>query len=75
MKRVVRFTDVNEIEEFVNCARKVKQEVIASKQNFSYQVDAASLLGMMLLLGEKITIEFVDTTDEFNGVLSKYAVK
>ena len=75
MKRVVRFTDVNEIEEFVNCVRKVKQEVIASKQNFSYQVDAASLLGMMLLLGEKITIEFVDTTDEFNGVLSKYAVK
>ena len=39
------------------------------------QVDAASMLGMMTLLGTTIIVEYADSTDELNYVLLNMLVK
>lgn len=74
MKRVIKLPDAEAIEEFVNCSRKSNKYINVSKQNFNYQVDAASMLGMMTLLGTTIIVEYADSTDELNYVFSKCAV-
>ena len=74
MKRVIKLPDSEAIEEFVNCSRKSNKYINVLKQNFNYQVDAASMLGMMTLLGTTIIVEYADSTDELNYVLAKYAV-
>ena len=74
MERVIKLPDAEAIKEFVNCSRKSNTYIDVSKQNFNYHVDAASMLGMMTLLGMAIIVEYADSTDELNYVLSKYAV-
>ena len=74
MKRVIKLPDAEAIKEFVNCSRKSNKYIDVSKQNFNYHVDAASMLGMMTLHGLTIIVEYADSTDELNYVLSKYAV-
>ena len=74
MERVIKLPDSEAIKEFVNCSRKSNKYIDVSKQNFNYHVDAASMLGMMTLLGMTIIVEYADSTDELNYVLSKYAV-
>ena len=74
MKGVIRLPDGEAMEEFVSCSRKSNKYINVSKQNFNYQVDAASMLGMMTLLGTAIIVEYADSTDELSYVLSKYAV-
>ena len=74
MERVIKLPDAEAIKEFVKCSRKSNKYINVSKQNFNYQVDAASILGMMTLLGTTIIVEYADSTDELNYVLSKYAV-
>lgn len=74
MSEIIKLPNLEAVQEFVKNAEATGENVLVSKVGFKYQVDGASFLGMMAVMGEIIKVECMGESARFNEVLKKYCV-
>ena len=57
MSEIIKLPNLEAVQEFVKNAEATGENVIVSKVGFKYQVDGASFLGMMAVMGEIIKVD------------------
>lgn len=74
MERIINLPSVDAINEFVKSAGESSEMVLVSKEGYKFQIDGASLLGMMTLLGENIIVKCMGSADGLAGIFARYSV-
>lgn len=74
MNEIIKLPNVEAVQDFVKNAEETGESVIVSKIGFKYQIDGASIVGMMSVIGEKIKVECMCESMKFNEMLKKYYV-
>ena len=74
MKRVILLSNVNDVKEFVSKAKELESPVLVSKEGFAVQLDGASIMGMMSLIGSKIVVDYEKESESFNQILNRKQV-
>ena len=50
------------------------ESVLVSKVGFKYQIDGASIMGMIAVMGEKIKVDYMGESGKFLEILKKYNI-
>lgn len=74
MNEIIKLPNVEAVQDFVKNAEETGESVIVSKIGFKYQIDGASIVGMMSVIGEKIKVECMCESMKFKEMLKKYYV-
>lgn len=74
MERIINLPNAEAIREFVDVAGKNEDAVLVAKEGYKFQIDGASILGMMAVIGQNIKVSFLGSNDRFNGILERYSV-
>lgn len=74
MSKIIKLPNLEAVKEFVKNAEELGESVLVSKVGFKYQIDGASILGMMAIMGEKIKVDYMGESGKFQEILKKYKV-
>jgi hypothetical protein len=74
MNKIIKLPDVESVQEFVNVAEATGESILVSKEGFKYQVDGASIMGMIAVMGERLKVEYRSESHRLNEMLEKYCV-
>lgn len=74
MEKVINLPNVDAITEFVNKARETGDTVLVSKEGYNYQIDGASILGMMAVIGANIRVKCLGNSESFTKLFERYAI-
>ena len=74
MKRMIWLSSVEDVQEFVSYAKELEQPVFVSKEGFAFQLDGASVMGLMALIGSKVIVTYEKATEKFLQLLEKKQV-
>jgi hypothetical protein len=72
MNKTIQLPNVEAVQEFVNVAEATGESILVSKEGFRYQVDGASIMGMLAVMGERLRVEYVSESRRFRDMLEKY---
>jgi hypothetical protein len=72
MNRTIKLPNVEAVQEFVNVAEATGESILVSKEGFKYQVDGASIMGMLAVMGEILKVEYRSESRRFHEMLEKY---
>lgn len=72
-KKIIKLTDVDEVQDFVRAAGKCDFDIDVSYQRIV--IDAKSILGVMGLgMSKELTVKYGGEDMEFENVLNKYTI-
>ena len=54
--------------------KELDQPVFVSKEGFAFQLDGASIMGLMALIGSKIIVSYEKATEKFLQLLDRKQV-
>ena len=74
MNEIIELPNIVALQDFVKNAEETGESVLVSKEGFKYQIDGASIMAMIALVGEKLKDEYMSESDSFNNMLKKYTV-
>lgn len=74
MKRMIQLSSVDDVQEFVGYAKELEQPVFVSKEGFAFQLDGASIMGLMALIGSRIIVSYEKATEKFLQLLERKQV-
>ena len=74
MNEIIKLPNIEAVQDFVKNAEETGESVLVSKEGFKYQIDGASIMAMISLVGEKLKVEYMSESDSFNNMLKKYTV-
>jgi len=74
MEKIINLPNAEAVREFVDDARMVDDIVLVSKEGYRMQIDGASILGMMSVIGVNIRVSLMSGFDCFKGIFEKYGV-
>ena len=74
MSKIIKLPNLEAIKEFVKNADELGESVLVSKVGFKYQIDGASIMGMMAVMGEKIKVDYMGESVKFLEILKKYNI-
>ena len=74
MSKIIKLPNLEAIKEFVKNAEELGESVLVSKVGFKYQIDGASIMGMIAVMGEKIKVDYMGESGKFLEILKKYNI-
>lgn len=74
MNEIIKLPNLEAVQDFVKNAEATGESVLVSKVGFKYQIDGASIIGMLAVMGEKIKVEYMSESMNFKEMLKKYYV-
>ena len=74
MQKMIQLSSIDDVKEFVNNAKELDQPVFVSKEGFAFQLDGASIMGLMALIGSKIIVSYEKATEKFLQLLDRKQV-
>lgn len=74
MNEIIELPNLEAVQDFVKNAEATGESVLVSKVGFKYQIDGASIMGMLAVMGEKIKVEYMSESMKFKEMLKKYYV-
>lgn len=74
MQKMIRLSSIDDVKEFVNNVKELDQPVFVSKEGFAFQLDGASIMGLMALIGSKIIVSYEKATEKFLQLLDRKQV-
>lgn len=74
MSKIIKLPNLEAVKEFVKNAEELGESVLVSKVGFKYQIDGASIMGMIAVMGEKIKVDYMDESGKFLEILKKYNI-
>ena len=73
MEKKIYLPNFEAVKHFVRESEASHDTVIVTKEGFKYQIDGASLLGMMNVIGAKLIVNYYGHSNQFLRVLEQYA--
>ena len=74
MQKMIQLSSIDDVKEFVNNVKELDQPVFVSKEGFAFQLDGASIMGLMALIGSKIIVSYEKATEKFLQLLERKQV-
>ena len=74
MQKMMQLSSIDDVKEFVNNVKELDQPVFVSKEGFAFQLDGASIMGLMALIGSKIIVSYEKATEKFLQLLDRKQV-
>ena len=74
MQKMIQLSSIDDVKEFVNTVKELDQPVFVSKEGFAFQLDGASIMGLMALIGSKIIVSYEKATEKFLQLLDRKQV-
>ncbi|MGN0248209.1 MAG: hypothetical protein ACI4C0_02830 [Lachnospiraceae bacterium] len=74
MSKIIKLPNLEAVKEFVKNAEELGESVLVSKVGFKYQIDGASIMGMIAVMGEKIKVDYMGESGKFLEILKKYNI-
>ena len=74
MQKMIQLSSIDDVKEFVNNVKELDQPVFVSKEGFAFQLDGASIMGLMALIGSKIIVCYEKATEKFLQLLDRKQV-
>ena len=74
MQKMIQLSSIDDVKEFVNNVKELDQPVFVSKEGFAVQLDGASIMGLMALIGSKIIVSYEKATEKFLQLLDRKQV-
>lgn len=74
MSKIIKLPNLEAVKEFVKNAEELGESVLVSKVGFKYQIDGASIMGMIAVMGEKIKVDYMGESRKFLEILKKYNI-
>ena len=74
MQKMIQLSSIDDVKEFVNNVKELDQPVFVSKEGFAFQLDGASIMGVMALIGSKIIVSYEKATEKFLQLLDRKQV-
>ena len=74
MQKMIQLSSIDDVNEFVNNVKELDQPVFVSKEGFAFQLDGASIMGLMALIGSKIIVSYEKATEKFLQLLDRKQV-
>ena len=74
MQKMIQLSSIDDVKEFVNNVKELDQPVFVSKEGFAFQLDGASIMGLMALIGSKIIVRYENATEKFLQLLDRKQV-
>lgn len=74
MQKMIRLSSIDDVKEFVNNVKELDQPVFVSKEGFAFQLDGASIMGLMALIGSRIIVSYEKATEKFLQLLDRKQV-
>ena len=74
MQKMIQLSSIDEVKEFVNNVMELDQPVFVSNEGFAFQLDGASIMGLMALIGSKIIVSYEKATEKFLQLLDRKQV-
>ena len=74
MQKMIQLSSIDDVKEFVNNVKELVQPVFVSKEGFAFQLDGASIMGLMALIGSKIIVSYEKATEKFLQLLDRKQV-
>ena len=74
MQKMIQLSSIDDVKEFVNNVKELDQPVFVSKDGFAFQLDGASIMGLMALIGSKIIVSYEKATEKFLQLLDRKQV-
>ena len=74
MSEIIKLPNLEAVQEFVKNAEATGESVLVSKEGFKFQIDGASIMGMIAVMGERIKVEYMGESMRFREVLKKYCI-
>lgn len=74
MEKIINLPTVEAVMEFVKKTEETGETVLVSKEGFNYQIDGASFIGMMNIIGANIIVRYAMNSRKYNKMLEHYQV-
>ena len=74
MQKMIQLSSIDDVKEYVNNVKELDQPVFVSKEGFAFQLDGASIMGLMALIGSKIIVSYEKATEKFLQLLDRKQV-
>lgn len=74
MEKMINLPNMDAIHEFVQHARETGDMVLVTKDGFKVQLDGASVLGMMSVIGQNIRVKCFGNADPLRHIFEQYRV-
>ena len=74
MQKMIQLSSIDDVKEFVNNVKELDQPVFVSKDGFAFQLDGASIMGLMALIGSRIIVSYEKATEKFLQLLDRKQV-
>ena len=74
MNETIKLPNLEAVQEFVENAEATGDSILVSKEGFKYQIDGASIMGMIAVMGEKIKVDYMGESGKFLEILKKYNI-
>ncbi len=74
MQKMIQLSSIDDVKEFVNNVKELDQPVFVSKEGFAFQLDGASIMGLMALIGSRIIVSYEKATEKFLQLLDRKQV-
>lgn len=74
MNKIIRLPNLAAVQEFVKNAEATGEGVLVSKEGFKYQIDGASIMGMIAVMGERLRVDYMSESMRFKEMLEKYCI-
>lgn len=73
MENKILLPSIDATQEFVNECAASEDTVLVSREGFKYQIDGASLLGMMHVVGVTLLVKYYGESLKLKGLIEKYS--
>ena len=74
MQKMIQLSSIDDVKEFVNNVKELDQPVFVSKEGFAFQLDGASIMGLMALIGSRIIVSYEKATEKLLQLLDRKQV-
>lgn len=72
MEKKIILPNIEAVKKFVKESEGLDEQVLVSKEGFNFQIDGASILGMMNVIGERLNIRFGIGSPNFLRLLDQF---
>lgn len=72
MEKKIILPNIEAVKKFVRESEGLNEQVIVSKEGFNFQIDGASILGMMNVIGERLNVHFGIGNPNFLRLLEQF---
>ena len=72
MEKKIILPNIEAVKKFVRESEGLNEQVIVSKEGFNFQIDGASILGMMNVIGERLNVHFGIGNANFLRLLEQF---